>query len=132
MSHAELLSAIQTIDAGLRRLFHSIPQHLTCNIMPIDAYSLSDSHRESDTNGHRPSMDSDSRPSLAPPPVDISDGSPPGQVDIQQIRLAQHFVMVFCKLSFSLPGESKLTFLESTFIDRASCRFWQKAATCSR
>lgn len=69
--------------------------------MPADAYSLSTdgSLRDLDINGQRHSTGSDSRPSLAPPPPDISDGSPAGQLDIQQIRLAQHFVMVFCKSS---------------------------------
>jgi hypothetical protein len=64
--------------------------------MPADAYRpVSSSHRESESS-NRHSVDSDSRPSMAPPPSDVSDGSPAGQVEIQQIRLAQHFVMVFC------------------------------------
>jgi hypothetical protein len=67
-------------------------------MMPTDAYALSDdSRRESETNGIRNSIDSDSRPNMAPPPHDVSDGSPAGQVEIQQTRLAQHFVMVFCE-----------------------------------
>jgi hypothetical protein len=90
--------AISSIDAGLRRLYHSIPQHLVCKIMPLDAYGpTAGSHRDSDTANPRHSIDGDSRPSMAPPPSDISDGSPKGQVEIQQIRLAQHFVMVFCR-----------------------------------
>jgi len=64
--------------------------------MPSDAYGpTAGPHRDSDS-GNRHSVDSDSRPNMAPPPNDVTDGSPAGQVEIQQIRLAQHFVMVFC------------------------------------
>jgi len=65
--------------------------------MPHDAYGPTSSpHRDSNTTSIRQSVDSDCRPKMAPPPTDVSDGSPAGQVEIQQIRLAQHFVMVFC------------------------------------
>ena len=65
--------------------------------MPHDAYGpTAGPHRDSDTSNIRQSVDSDCRPRMAPPPIDVSDGSPAGQVEIQQIRLAQHFVMVFC------------------------------------
>ena len=67
-------------------------------MMPTDAYMISDdARRESDSNGARHSLDSDSRPNMAPPPADVSDGSPAAQIEIQQTRLAQHFVMVFCE-----------------------------------
>lgn len=95
--------AIQNIDTGLRKLYHSIPQHLVSKMMPNDAYTISDeARRESESNGIRQSLDndSDSRPNMAPPPSDVSDGSPAAQVEIQQTRLAQHFVMVFCKFSY--------------------------------
>jgi len=64
--------------------------------MPPDAYATTGPHRDSETSNPRHSVDSDCRPNMAPPPGDVSDGSPAGQVEIQQIRLAQHFVMVFC------------------------------------
>jgi hypothetical protein len=66
--------------------------------MPPDAYTTIGPHRDSEPSNTRHSVDSDGRPSMAAPPTDVSDGSPAGQVEIQQIRLAQHFVMVFCKL----------------------------------
>lgn len=73
-------------------------------MMPADAYPISEEvRRESDSTGIRHSIDSDTdtRPNMAPPPMDASDGSPAGQVEIQQTRLAQHFVMVFCGLHYS-------------------------------
>lgn len=74
--------------------------------MPPDAYTPTES---SDTNGPRRSLDSDSRPTMAPPALDITDGSPPGQVEIQQIRLAQHFVMVFCMSVCVARSRTRLT-----------------------
>jgi hypothetical protein len=73
--------------------------------MPLDAYgTTTGQHRDSyPGNGNsQNSADSDCRPTMAPPPIDISDGSPAGQVEIQQIRLAQHFVMVFCESTLIL------------------------------
>lgn len=80
--------------------------------MPHDAYGpTSGPHRDSDTTSIRQSVDSDCRPKMAPPPTDVSDGSPAGQVEIQQIRLAQHFVMVFCLFMFRRSEKSLMSSL---------------------
>jgi hypothetical protein len=76
--------------------------------MPSDAYGPIGQHRDSEHDDMQHNLESDCRPTMAPPPMDVSDGSPPGQVEIQQIRLAQHFVMVFCT-SNSLYYDQELT-----------------------
>lgn len=79
----ELIAVLQQIDAGIRRLFFALPERLRSPSLPLTAFSLE-------------------RPGAPPvPPPSRQASAPLGDTnDIlvrQQIRLAMHFCMLFCK-----------------------------------
>lgn len=79
------------IDLGIRKLLHSLPQNLRCPFLPLSAFAYAGSSTNVVDRDH---SGRDVEQAIAA--IDST------VLSKQQIRLAMHFCMLFCKPSTTL------------------------------